>query len=80
MAHAENSSSALPAFADRPEAAGPPVTILRNPEPARRSASKALSLTPADQELSLPRIEAFQDQRSLDLSLPLAGARVARCR
>jgi len=79
LAHPENSPSELPRPAGRRaagSAAAPPVSILRDPEPARRSAAKARSLKQEYEEFILQRIEEFKEQLSRDELLAVADEAV----
>jgi hypothetical protein len=76
VAHPENSFSGLSEFPGQPDAAGPPVSILRTPEPARRSAAKARSLKQEYEEFILQRIEEFKDQLSRGELLAIADEAV----
>jgi hypothetical protein len=76
VTHPENSPSGLPELAGHIEAAGPPVSILRNPEPTRRSAAKARSLKQEYEEFILQRIEEFKDQLSRGELLAIADEAV----
>lgn len=76
VAHPENSPAGLSQLTGRMEAAGSPVSILRNSEPARRSAAKARSLKQEYEEFILQRIEEFKDQLSRGELLAIADEAV----
>lgn len=76
MTHPENSPSRLPGLPGQADAAGPGVSVLRNPEPARRSAAKARSLKQEYEEFILQRIEEFKDQLSRGELLAIADEAV----
>lgn len=57
-------------------AAGPAVTMLPNPQPARRRAVKARSLKQEYEEFLLQRIEEFKDQLARDELLAIADEAV----